>query len=56
VLVGKPERHEVTPARVIAEHRNGYQVQTGKSEDSARISGRLRHQAASHSELPVVGD
>ena len=50
------ESNEFTPARVIAEHRSGYQVQTGKSECPARISGRLRHQAASQSELPAVGD
>ena len=50
------EGNEFTPARVIAEHRSGYQVQTGKSECSAHISGRLRHQAASRAELPAVGD
>jgi ribosome biogenesis GTPase len=50
------EAGEFAPARVIAEHRNGYQVQTGKFACPARISGRLRHQAASHAELPAVGD
>ena len=44
------------PARVIAEHRTGYQVQTARSECSAHISGRLRHQTDSHAELPAVGD
>jgi ribosome biogenesis GTPase len=50
------EGKEYTPARVIAEHRSVYQVQTGKCECSARVSGRLRHQAASHADLPAVGD
>ena len=50
------EGNDFTPARVIAEHRSGYQVQTDKSECPARISGRLRHQSASQAELPAVGD
>lgn len=50
------EGNDFTPARVIAEHRSGYQVQTGQFECAARISGRLRHQAASQAELPAVGD
>ena len=50
------EGDQYIPARVIAEHRSGYQVQTGKFECLARISGRLRHQATSHAELPAVGD
>jgi ribosome biogenesis GTPase len=50
------EGDEFTPARVIAEHRSVYQIQTGKFECPARISGRLRHQAASHADLPAVGD
>lgn len=50
------EGDEFTPARVIAEHRSVYQIQTGKFECLARISGRLRHQAAGHADLPAVGD
>jgi ribosome biogenesis GTPase len=44
------------PARVIAEHRTGYEVQTDSVECFARISGKLRHEAASQAELPAVGD
>lgn len=44
------------PARVITEHRTGYQVQTDTGECFARIAGKLRHTAASQAELPAVGD
>lgn len=45
-----------TPARVISEHRTGYRVLTEQAECKATVSGRLRHLAASHAELPAVGD
>jgi ribosome biogenesis GTPase len=44
------------PARVVTEHRTGYQVQTDTAECFARIAGKLRHSAASQAELPAVGD
>jgi ribosome biogenesis GTPase len=44
------------PARVVTEHRTGYQVQTDTAECFARIAGKLRHAAASQAELPAVGD
>lgn len=50
------EGQDCLPARVIAEHRSGYRVQTATAECAARISGRLRHQAISHADLPAVGD
>ncbi len=50
------ESDDFAPARVIAEHRSGYRVQTDTDECPARISGKLRHQAASHADLPAVGD
>ena len=50
------ESNDFVPARVIAEHRSGYRVRTGTAECPARVSGRLRHQAASHAEFPAVGD
>jgi ribosome biogenesis GTPase len=50
------ESGEFEPARVIAEHRTGYQVQTDRGECFARISGRLRHESASQADLPAVGD
>ena len=44
------------PARVVAEHREVYRVQTGAEELAARISGRLRHNASSAANRPAVGD
>ncbi len=48
--------NDFVPARVVAEHRSGYRVQTDTAEYPARTSGRLRHQAASSADLPAVGD
>jgi ribosome biogenesis GTPase len=45
-----------TPARVVAEHRTGYQIRTAAGERFARVAGKLRHEAASHADLPAVGD
>jgi ribosome biogenesis GTPase len=50
------ETGECQPARVVAEHRTGYQVQTDTCECFARIAGKLRHTAAGQAELPAVGD
>ena len=50
------ESSEYEPARVIAEHRTGYRVQTDSAERFAHVSGKLRHKAASHADLPAVGD
>ncbi|MBK8912356.1 MAG: ribosome small subunit-dependent GTPase A [Chlorobi bacterium] len=44
------------PARVVAEHRNGYALLTTQGEFRAELSGRLRHSAADRSQLPAVGD
>lgn len=46
----------LVPGRVAIQHRGAYDVLTGAGEARARVSGRLRHAAASPSELPVVGD
>lgn len=43
-------------ARVIAEHREAYRLQTTGGECWGRISGRLRHEAAGRADLPAVGD
>jgi ribosome biogenesis GTPase / thiamine phosphate phosphatase len=51
-----PTRPGLVPARVVAEHRSQYRVQTGDGERSARLAGRLRHQAAGRGDLPAVGD
>ncbi len=45
-----------TPARVIAEHRELFQIHTGTSQRSARTSGRFRHRAGHRADFPAVGD
>ncbi len=46
----------LVPARVAAQHRGGYDVLTEVGERRVRLTGRLRHEAASAAELPAVGD
>lgn len=43
-------------ARVALEHTHIYRVISAAGESLARVSGRLRHQAAARSEFPGVGD
>jgi ribosome biogenesis GTPase len=43
-------------ARVVLEDKGGYRLQAADGEHEAKISGRLRHAAASREELPAVGD
>jgi len=45
-----------TCGRVALEHKNLFRVYTQHGEVPAQISGKLRHQAASKSDLPAVGD
>ena len=51
----RPGPH-VEPARVAIEFNYLYRVWTRAGELEAAISGRLKHQASSRSELPAVGD
>lgn len=44
------------PARVTLEHTHIYRVATEEGEVLARVSGRLRHQAAARPDFPAVGD
>jgi len=44
------------PARVALEHTHIYRVLTEGGEWLARVSGRLRHQAAGRVDFPAVGD
>lgn len=44
------------PARVVSEHRNSYQVYSQYGELSAKISGKMQHQAGSEDRYPAVGD
>jgi ribosome biogenesis GTPase len=46
----------VEPARVIIEFNHIYRIWAGDGELEAIASGRLKHQAASRSALPAVGD
>jgi len=47
---------DVEPGRVAIEFNYLYRVWTGDGEIEATASGRLKHRAASRSELPAVGD
>ena len=46
----------VEPARVAIEFNYLYRVWTAGGSIEATVSGRMKHRAASRSELPVVGD
>ncbi len=43
------------PGRVAVQHRGAYDIVTADGQVRARVSGRLRHEAAP-ADLPVVGD
>jgi ribosome biogenesis GTPase len=47
---------DLVPGRVVIPHRGAYDVVTESGEARARVSGRLRHEAGTTAELPVVGD
>lgn len=48
----------LAPARVVAEHRGSYDVliAVGATPLTARVTGRLRHEALGPGDFPVVGD
>ena len=46
----------LTPGRVSIEHNHMYRVLTHDGELLAETAGRLKHHAATQSELPAVGD
>lgn len=46
----------VEPGRVSLEHTHIYRVLTESGETLARVSGRLRHDAAHRADFPAVGD
>jgi len=50
-----PEQ-DYTCGRVALEHKNLFRVYTQHGEVLAEISGKLRHEAMSRSDLPAVGD
>ena len=49
-------RRDHVPGRVAREHRGMYQILTGRSELSGRLSGRLRYESAGRKDLPAAGD
>ncbi len=44
------------PARVISEHRDRYTVHSDQKDFSARVSGRIKHQASRSDDFPAAGD
>lgn len=46
----------VSPARIIAEHRERYVVAGADGEQSAVLAGRARHAIGAREEMPAVGD
>src|SRR3954469_18280384 len=46
----------LVPGRVALEHTHIYRVITEAGESLARVSGRLRHRAATRTDFPAVGD
>lgn len=46
----------LVPGRVVLEHTHIYRVMTGDGERLARVSGRLRHNAAARTDFPSIGD
>ncbi|MFC2058292.1 ribosome small subunit-dependent GTPase A [Chloroflexota bacterium] len=44
------------PARVVSQHKNSYQLFSQHGELSAKISGKMRHQAGTGDRYPAVGD
>ena len=47
---------DLHPARIVVEHRSNYRIRDEHGESSARLAGRLRHQAEHRGDLPAVGD
>lgn len=47
---------DLLPARVIRGEKNYFRVWTAENELTVRFSGKIRHQAGSRADLPVVGD
>ncbi|MFC2061598.1 ribosome small subunit-dependent GTPase A [Elusimicrobiota bacterium] len=50
------EKNNLVPARIIAEHREAYVLRNEISEFSAKITGKMKHEASSRKDYPAVGD
>ena len=48
--------NDLTPARIIAEHKGLYIIRNETSVLSAKITGKMRFQASSNEDYPAVGD
>lgn len=46
----------LSPARVVIQHRGGYELLGADGESTATLSGKIRHAAAAAADLPAVGD
>ncbi len=55
-LFDQYKNDNLTPGRVVAEHRGAYRIETEAGERTGVLGGRLRHQAAGRLDLPAVGD
>ena len=55
-LFGSHRDAGLVPGRVAVQHRGEWDVLTEDGEVRARVPGRLRHEAGSTADLPVVGD
>jgi ribosome biogenesis GTPase / thiamine phosphate phosphatase len=47
---------EFTVGRIAVEYRNSYLLYTEQGEQSAEVTGKLRHQATGSQDFPAVGD
>ena len=50
------KKRELAPARVIREHKERYEVLGADGARSAKVAGRMIHNAASRADFPAVGD
>jgi ribosome biogenesis GTPase len=46
----------LAPARLVAEHKDLYQIVWAGGEGTSRLAGRFRHASTLRSDLPAVGD
>jgi ribosome biogenesis GTPase len=53
--ISKWPRH-MLPGRVLAEHRGAYSVLSAQGQLWAKVTGKMRHEAASRADLPTTGD
>jgi len=47
---------DMSPGRVLVEHRGAYSVLSARGQLWAQVTGKMRHEAASRADLPTTGD